>query len=60
MTNDELVRLLLERVAEAEETVTEEEKDEVYSTVLATQAASVDPFYYAAQAIAELLLGSEE
>lgn len=60
MTNDELVRLLLERVEEAEEFVTEEEKDEVYCTVLATQAASVDPFYYAAQAIAELLLGGKE
>jgi len=58
MTNDELVRLLLERVEEAEETVTEEEKDEVYCTVLATQAASAEPYYYAVQAIAELLLGS--
>ena len=60
MTNDELVRLLLERVAEAEETVTEEEKDEVFMSTLQPGIFSDTPFYYAAKAIADLLLGGGE
>ena len=59
MTNDELVRLLLERVAEAEETVTEEEKDEAYCEMV-EQDDSDAVFYIAARVIADLLLGGEE
>ena len=56
MTNDELVRLLFERVTEAEKASTEEERYEAYCTMVGQDDADA-PFYYAAQVISQLLLG---
>lgn len=57
MTNDELVRILLERVTEAEKSATEDERYEAYCAMVEQDDADA-PFYCAAQVISELLLGS--
>lgn len=56
MTNDELIRLLFERVVEAQRSATEEEKYEAYCDMVGQDDADA-PFYYAAQVISQLLLG---